>query len=199
MLAGATLILLGVCLLATIPFLQARRGAAVSSRAPRDGVWLWGGGIAFPVTTLLALMIWAFAIDPIDDAAHLGAAPVRVEAVGRQWVWTFVHPDAPGGPLTTQGRLHIPAGRPVEVALRSEDVIHSFWVPRLAGKRDAIPGRTNTITILADRPGVYGGVCAEFCGWGHTGMSFEVIAHEETAYHCALARLASEAMREARR
>lgn len=202
MLSGATVILVGVCLLALIPFLQARRGDTVSSRAPRDAVWLWGGGLAFPLVTLFALMLYAFAVDPIDDAARTGAEPVKVEAVARQWVWTFVHPDAPGGPLTTEGRLHIPAGRPVEVAIASEDVIHSFWVPRLAGKRDAIPGRTNTITILADRPGVYGALCAEFCGWGHAGMSFEVIAHEESAYRGALARLAAEAgtgLREARR
>lgn len=202
MLAGATVILLGVCLLALIPFLQARRGDAVSWRTPRDGVWLWGGGVAFPLATLLVLMLWAFAIDPIEDAARTGAAPVRVEAVGRQWAWTFVHPDAPGGPLTTHGRLHIPAGRPVEVAITSEDVIHAFWAPRLAGKRDAIPGRVNTLTILADRPGVYGGVCAEFCGSGHAGMSFEVIAHEDGAYRDALARLVAEAgaqTREARR
>ncbi|MGJ3263042.1 MAG: cytochrome c oxidase subunit II [Salinarimonas sp.] len=190
MLAGATLILVGVCLLALIPFLQARRGAAVSSRMPRDGVWLWGGGLAFPLVTLLALLVYAFAIDPIDDAARTGTASVRVEALARQWDWTFTHRDAPGGPLAVAGRLHVPAGRPVEVAITSADVIHSFWVPRLAGKRDAIPGRVNTITILAERPGVYGGLCAEFCGRGHAGMTFEVVAHEASAYPGALARLA---------
>ncbi|WP_052341663.1 cytochrome c oxidase subunit II [Salinarimonas rosea] len=199
MLAGATLILVGVCLLAVIPFLQARRGAAVSSRAPADGVWLWGGGLAFPLVTLLALLAWAFAIDPIDDAARTGEAPVRVEALARQWHWSFTHPDAPGGPLTLDGRLHVPAGRQVEVAITSADVIHSFWVPRLAGKRDAIPGRVNTITILAEEPGVYGAVCAEYCGLGHAGMTFEVVAHEQTAYADALARLAEQHAREARR
>lgn len=192
MLAGATLILVGVCLLALIPFLQARRRDAVSRRVPRDGVWLWGGGLAFPLVTLFALMLYAFALEPIDDAARTGAEPLRVEAVARQWDWLFVHPDAPGGALETEGRLHVPAGRPVEVAITSTDVIHSFWVPRLAGKRDAIPGRVNTITILAERPGVYGGICAEFCGYGHAGMRFDVVAHEAAAYRGALARLAAQ-------
>lgn len=200
MLAGATLILLGVCALALVPFLQARRSDAVSRRAPRDGVWLFGGGLAFPLATLLALMLYAFVLDPIDDAARTGAAPLRVEAVARQWDWRFVHPDAPGGPLETEGRLHVPAGRPVEVAITSEDVIHSFWVPRLAGKRDAIPGRVNTITILAERPGVYGGICAEFCGYGHAGMRFEVVVHEASAYRGVMASLAADPRtREARR
>ncbi|MGP9820818.1 cytochrome c oxidase subunit II [Salinarimonas sp. NSM] len=199
MLAGATLILVGVCLLAVIPFLQARRGSAVSSRPPGDGVWLWGGGLAFPFVTLLALLVYAFAIDPIDDAARTGEAPVRVQALARQWTWTFTHEDAPEGPLTLEGRLHVPAGRPVEVAIASADVIHSFWVPRLAGKRDAIPGRVNTITILAEEPGTYGAVCAEYCGVGHAGMTFEVVAHAPTAYADALARLAEQDAREARR
>lgn len=199
MFAGATLILVGVCTLAIIPFLQARRSDAVSSRAPNDAVWLWGGGIAFPIVTLFALMMYAFAVDPIDDAARTGEPPVRVEATARQWEWTFVHEDAPGGPLATRGSLHIPVGRPVELALTSEDVIHSFWVPRIAGKRDAIPGRVNTLTILADRPGTYRGICAEFCGEGHTGMGFEVIAHEAQDYPDALARLAATRARPDRR
>jgi heme/copper-type cytochrome/quinol oxidase subunit 2/uncharacterized membrane protein len=202
MLAGATLILLGVCALALAPFLRAGRADAAASRAPSDRVWLWGGGLAFPIATLFALMLYAFVLEPIDDAARTGAEPLRVQALARQWDWRFVHPDAPGGPLATDGRLHIPAGRPVTVAITSADVIHSFWVPRLAGKRDAIPGRVNTITILAETPGVYGAICAEFCGYGHTGMVFEVVAHEATAYRGALARLAAETdatTREARR
>ncbi|GGK26529.1 cytochrome c oxidase subunit II [Salinarimonas ramus] len=192
MLAGAVAILVFVCALALVPFLQARRGRPVSSRAPRDAVWLVGGGLAFPFATLTALMLWAFVIEPIDDAALTGEEPVRIAATGRQWVWSFRHEDAPGGALVLDGVMHVPAGRPVEVALASVDVIHSFWVPRLAGKRDAIPGRVNTITILAEEPGTYAGVCGEYCGEGHAYMRLDVIAHAPEAYEAALARLAAE-------
>ena len=91
-----------------------------------------------------------------------------------------------GSPISTRGRqifadaneLHIPAGRPVLLELTSEDVIHSFWVPKLVGKMDMIPGRVNTLRLQADRPGVYGGQCAEFCGGAHALMGFIVVAHD---------------------
>ncbi|MFP4002935.1 MAG: cytochrome c oxidase subunit II [Alphaproteobacteria bacterium] len=185
MLAGAALILIGVCVLALLPFINAGAAGRVSSR-----LWLWGGGLAFPLVTLFALLVYAFALSPAEETARTGGHPVRVRVIARQFYWTFVHLDAPGGPVTTQGLLHIPVGRPVELAITSEDVIHSFWVPRLAGKRDAIPGRVNTLIIRADAPGVYGGVCNEFCGLGHAGMTFEVIAHGPESYEDALAALA---------
>jgi cytochrome c oxidase subunit II len=186
MLAGAVLILAGVCLLALLPFLNAGMTGRVSSR-----IWLWGGGLAFPLVTLFALLIYAFVLSPVEEAARAGAAPVRVQVIARQFYWTFVHLDAPGGPVETQGQMHIPAGRTVELAITSEDVIHSFWVPRLAGKRDAIPGRVNTLTIRADAAGAYGGICNEFCGLGHAGMNFEVIAHDPEHYADILAALAA--------
>jgi cytochrome c oxidase subunit 2 len=74
----------------------------------------------------------------------------------------------------------------VDVHIRSEDVIHSFWVPRLAGKMDAIPGHVNVLRIQVDQPGVYRGVCAEFCGLEHATMSFEVRAHPGGDYANAL-------------
>ncbi|WP_372426195.1 cytochrome c oxidase subunit II [Salinarimonas chemoclinalis] len=193
MFAGAVAILVVVCALAIVPFLQARRGDAVSSRVPRDAVWLAGGGLAFPLVTLTALMLWAFVIEPIDDAALTGEEPVRIAATGRQWAWTFVHEDAPGGALALDGVMHVPAGRPVEITLASVDVIHSFWVPRLAGKRDAIPGRVNTITVRAEAPGTYAGLCAEYCGEGHAFMRLEVVAHAPEDYAAALARLVADA------
>src|SRR5690606_31578213 len=80
--------------------------------------------------------------------------------------------------ITTTNNLHIPAGTVIDLNLQSADVIHSFWVPRLAGKLDNIPGRTNTMWLTADEPGTYYGQCAEFCGLGHALMRFQVIAHE---------------------
>ncbi|HEX2148062.1 MAG TPA: cytochrome c oxidase subunit II, partial [Pseudorhizobium sp.] len=99
--------------------------------------------------------------------------------------WEFRYPTMEGGPSTV-GILHIPAGRTIEVAVESADVIHSFWIPRLAGKIDAVPGHTNYLRLRADRPGRYGGQCSEYCGVGHAAMDFEVRAHAAEDYESAL-------------
>ncbi|MGR3451631.1 MAG: hypothetical protein ACU0HS_14460 [Paracoccus sp. (in: a-proteobacteria)] len=80
--------------------------------------------------------------------------------------------------MTTQGVLYVPAGRPFDVAITSSDVIHSFWVPRLGGKMDAIPGHRNVHRLMANAPGTYEGLCAEFCGLGHSFMNFNVVAYD---------------------
>lgn len=102
---------------------------------------------------------------------------LTVEVVGNQWWWELNYePDHPARRFTTANELRIPVGRPVRLELRSRDVIHSFWVPRLQGKRDLIPGYENTLWIQADEPGVYRGSCAEFCGIQHGQMKIEVVA-----------------------
>jgi cytochrome c oxidase subunit 2 len=103
----------------------------------------------------------------------------RVTAVGYQWWFRFEYPNEqiPGvGPLVTGNELVIPAGRPVRIDLRGLDVIHSFWVPRLAGKVDMIPNRANFLWLQADEPGYFWGQCAEYCGDSHAVMRFRVIA-----------------------
>ena len=179
MLGAATVLLVAVCALAVLPFVKPGIGA----RVPASG-WLWGGGIALPAAGLAALMVYAFAIEA--RFLHPGNALLRVEATARQWAWRFAYPDAPGGPVVIDDVLHVPAGEAVAVAVTSEDVIHSFWVPRLAGKRDAIPGRWNTITIRADAPGTYTGICGEYCGTGHALMTLTVVAHPPADYEAAL-------------
>lgn len=148
------------------------RGAA--SRVATEKTWIMGLGLAFPVAVLLSLLAYGLVIGerllPRD-----GPEVVRVEAQARKWSWTFSYADVPG--RTTEGVLHIPAGRPVDVAITTADVIHSFWVPRLAGKLDAIPGRVNVLRIEADRPGTYAGRSAEFSGPGYDGHAFSVVAH----------------------
>jgi len=102
-----------------------------------------------------------------------------VAAESSQYAWTFTHPaEANEGAFRTLGVLHIPAGWPVEVAFTTRDVIHAFWVPWLAGKLDAIPGHINVLRIEADEPGIYPGVCAEYCGIGHARHVFRVVAHD---------------------
>lgn len=146
--------------------------------------WIVYGGLAMPGVVLTALVSYSLVTGERLLPHALADAPPRVSAHGTMWQWQFSYPDLPG---TTQTRvLHIPAGEPVDVLVTSGDVIHSFWVPRLAGKIDAIPGHENTIRIQADRPGSYQGVCAEFCGSGHTQMRFQVEAHTPEEYEAAV-------------
>ena len=115
---------------------------------------------------------------------------LQVEVYGHMWWWEYVYPDEGG--LTTANELHIPTGRPVRLTLRTiepglpapegeefaQGVIHSFWVPKLAGKQDVVPGRDNKLTIEADKPGTYLGQCAEYCNLSHANMRLRVIAQK---------------------
>ncbi|OYX25716.1 MAG: cytochrome B [Rhodobacterales bacterium 32-66-7] len=160
--------------------------AGLASRAaPSDEgergtpVWIWGLGLAFPMVTLAALTGYGLMI---GERLLPRAAPdlVTVEAEARQWAWTFRYADDPA--LRTEDVLHIPAGRPVDVRITSRDVVHSFWVPQLAGKLDAIPGRVNVLRIEAATPGTYAGQSAEFSGTGYAGHVFSVEAHDPAAW-----------------
>lgn len=135
-----------------------------------------GGGIVFPVITLSALLVYTF----ISSAglARLGhTAPLKIEVVGEMWWWRVHYLGADGrSQLTTANEIRIPVGRPIELTLKSADVIHSFWLPSLAGKLDMIPGRTNVLRVSADKAGVFRGQCAEYCGAQHAKMAFYVIA-----------------------
>jgi cytochrome c oxidase subunit II len=151
-------------------------------------VW---GGLVMPTAGLLALVGFAVYLGeqliPRADAGDV----VSIEVTARQWHWDFRYPDAPDGlEATSRHVLHIPAHREVHLSITSEDVIHSFWVPRLAGKLDAIPGHVNVLRLQADVPGVYGGVCAEYCGVGHAPMTFSVEAHAPEDYDAAIRALA---------
>lgn len=145
-------------------------------RATTQGRWVYGLGLWFSMAVLgavLAAGLWVGErILPRDDGA------VTVQAHAFQWGWTFSHDGADGQPVESEGVLHIPAGQPVDILITSQDVIHSFWVPRLGGKLDAIPGRENRLRVQADSAGRFDGLCAEFCGLGHAAMRFEVVAHD---------------------
>jgi cytochrome c oxidase subunit 2 len=102
---------------------------------------------------------------------------ITLKITGRQWWWEVVYEDSePYRSFTTANEIRIPVGEKVLIKLESSDVIHSLWVPSLAGKLDLIPGRQNQLEIQADRPGIYRGQCAEFCGWQHAHMGFLVVA-----------------------
>jgi cytochrome c oxidase subunit 2 len=136
------------------------------------------GGIALPVVVLLALLLYTLlAASRITDA-H-GEVDLRIEVIGEQWWWRVHYLDAAGGvDFVTANELRIPVGRTVEFKLRSADVLHSFWVPALAGKLDLIPGKDNRLRMSAERAGTFRGVCAEYCGGPHAQMAFHVIAED---------------------
>lgn len=161
-----------------------------SGLAPRR--WIVWGGLAMPIPVLTLLLVYAlFQGERLIPSPIGSGGIVAVEAHARRWAWEFHYPGA-DGVAPTVGVLHIPAGRPVEVAITSADVIHSFWVPRLGGKMDATPGHVARLRIEADRPGTYGGVCAEFCGDGHADMRFRVVAHPPEEYENALREIAMD-------
>jgi cytochrome c oxidase subunit II len=155
------------------------------------GQWLVGGGLVMPSVVLVGLVAAAFVLGERMIPRPLEDPPLRVYAQAYQWDWRFGYDDSDA----TTSELHIPAGQPVDVVVTTQDVIHSFWVPRLAGKIDAIPGHENVLRIEADRPGSYRGICAEFCGNGHTTMRFTVIAHAAEDYDNARETAFAEAGR----
>lgn len=112
----------------------------------------------------------------------IGAA--NIEVTGHQWWWSVRYLDGPNASdvFTTANEIHIPVGKPVVLTLKADDVIHSLWVPSLGGKKDLIPGRTATLQLRADAPGIYRGQCAEFCGLEHALMGLLVIAEPQQQY-----------------
>jgi cytochrome c oxidase subunit 2 len=185
--AGA-LILCGVMSLVAL----AARGPARARRALASERSILAGGVVLPVLTLSALLIHGLRIGATSPPAG-DALPIRV--TGQQWWWRVAYLDERGGvQFESANEIRIPVGRPVELELRSADVIHSFWVPSLAGKLDMIPGRTNRLRLRADRAGVYRGQCAEFCGGAHALMALYVIAEPEEVFATWRARQAQPAV-----
>ncbi len=172
MLGGAVLLAGLVFALLAIAMLRRRHAEPANAR-----LWIVGLGLAMPCAVLAALLGYALFVGgrilptPAPDMVEIG-----VQA--RRYAWDFRHP----GGRTTQGVLHVPAGRPVDLVITATDVIHSVWIPRLAGKMDAIPGHTNRLRIVAARPGTYRGECAEYCGTGHRDHGFVVIAHDAAGW-----------------
>jgi cytochrome c oxidase subunit 2 len=157
--------------------------------------WVLIGGFIIPVVLLGIVFVSGlramtfFPMRHATHAAHDGAAhfdrdaPADIEITGHQWWWQVDY--VAGGPAThatTANEIHIPTGRPINIDLRSDDVIHSFWVPALHGKVDAVPGQVNRIRIQADAPGSYRGTCAEYCGAQHAHMGLLVVADAPDVY-----------------
>lgn len=147
----------------------------------RRARWVVGG-----VVVSLLILVTVFISSVLTGRsiqAMTTPEPLTIEVIGHQWWWEVRYQDpVPARRFETANELHIPAGRPVRLQLRSNDVIHSFWVPNLAGKTDLLPGRTNTLWVRANEPGIFRGQCAEFCGLQHAKMAFTLVVHTPTEY-----------------
>jgi cytochrome c oxidase subunit II len=170
MAAGAALILLAVMLLALYAMYRGH-----GQRLPlRANAFVIGGGVVFPLLVLVALLVFGSVVGG-RMVTPTAEPPLRIALTGHQWWWEVRYPDAEPA-IVTANELLVPVGRPVELELHSADVVHSVWVPQLAGKVDLIPGKRNFLRFSADHPGRYTGQCAEFCGLQHAHMRLVVVA-----------------------
>jgi cytochrome c oxidase subunit II len=141
------------------------------------------GATVVTIVTLFVLIVASVGTGKSIADLSFKKNPLTVQITGLQWWWQiqYMSSDASRS-LVTANELHIPVGRPVQILGRSQDVIHSFWVPNLHGKRDLIPSRSTSEWIEADKPGLYRGQCAEFCGLQHAHMALWVIAEPEDKF-----------------
>jgi cytochrome c oxidase subunit II len=141
-------------------------------------------------TFLPAAILAGVSIFTIPVIFQLNEKPddaLEVTVYGQKYWWSYEYGEQEqygidGDGIVTANELHIPAGTPVFLTLKSKDVIHSFWAPRLNGTRDVVPGRVHTWSLEADEPGVYSGQCKEFCGTSHANMRLKVVAHDEAGW-----------------
>lgn len=140
--------------------------------------------ISVTVIILFVFLIASFSAGRSMTAELANKNGLSIELSGHQWWWEVRYNDVDASNIfTTANEIHIPVGVPVVFSLRSTDVIHSFWVPNLSGKKDLIPGKINTIWLQADKPGVYRGQCAEYCGLQHAKMALWVVAEPQEQFN----------------
>jgi len=138
--------------------------------------------IAWTIAPALVLLIIAIPTIQVIFRTQTAAAPqnaLEVRVRGWQWWWEFRYPSLD---VVTANEAHVPVGQPIVFVMEGPDVIHSFWVPQLGGKRDVVPGRLNRITLTPEHPGEYWGQCAEFCGASHANMQLRVVVDEPAAF-----------------
>ncbi|OZI49582.1 cytochrome c oxidase subunit II [Bordetella genomosp. 4] len=175
--AGAAIIFVAMAVLIAFAVFGPAR---IRDRLSRPAI-IYFAGIAFPVIVLTVLLSYTLGV---PGSMKREAAPrLQIEVVGEIWWWRVRYQDASGSLwFETANEIRIPAGVPVDMVLKSDNVIHSFWAPELGGKLDMIPGHVNRMTVQAEEPGVFHGVCAEYCGAQHAKMRFSVHALAPEAF-----------------
>lgn len=191
--AQLTWVLVGGAALAFVLVMVLCALALRGARPVRERVWLYGLGVALPLVVLVALLAfsgWRSLQLSWPSSQHA----LKIAVVGRMWWWEVRYARAGGGEdVVLANELRVPVGTEVYLGLSSADVIHSFWVPALAGKVDMVPGRVHGLTLRADRPGVYRAQCAEFCGEQHARMALHVVALQPAEFDAWLAAQARPA------
>lgn len=189
MLAGAVVIW---CAVLALAFYAIRIAPGRHSGRLADGLII-GGGVVFPIVTLTALLSYGLFLMPELRAQGSG---LRLTVSGEQWWWRVAYePPGGGAAVTSANEIRLPVGERVEILAESPDVIHAFWIPSLGGKIDMIPGRVNRIVLQASEPGVFRGVCAEYCGDSHALMAFSAVAMEPDAFAAWLEHIAAPALK----
>jgi cytochrome c oxidase subunit 2 len=182
----ATLLFVGA---AVIRGRQAARSAQSSAPSQRSLSVAVSAAVALTTVILFVLLVASVRAGRAVASTNPQSA-VTIAVVGHQWWWEIEYEDAiPSRRVRTANEIHIPTHRPIVFKVTSRDVIHSFWAPNLQGKRDLIPGYTTAIWTEADRPGVFRGQCAEFCGLQHAHMAFEIRAEPEADFQQWLDRM----------
>lgn len=166
---GGSVIFVAVLVLTAIAIVQ--RPAWIGGRA-----FIIGGGLVLPVITLSALLAYGLTLMNASAWPSGDGSPLQLSIRGEQWWWRVTYATADGRKVESANEIRIPVGRPVRIELTSADVIHSLWIPKLAGKLDMIPGRRTVLHITANTPGISRGQCAEYCGGAHAFMSLYAIA-----------------------
>jgi cytochrome c oxidase subunit 2 len=183
MFAGAALICLAIAALVVL----AIRGGAGARRVIAAERFVVASGIVLPIAVLAGLLAWGLVLTG-GRVAPPSPGALAIEVVGEQWWWRVRYEPSTERAVETANELRIPAGSDVELRLVSRDVIHSFWVPSLAGKVDMIPGTVNRLRLRANAAGTWRGQCAEYCGGPHALMSFHVVALDSEGFDAWLAR-----------
>jgi cytochrome c oxidase subunit 2 len=173
-----------------IAWASVRRKGTLEEHAPIDAGggqgWIAVGGLAIPLAVLCFIFVLGLkllASFPIHDPMNQHAIKPDIVVIGHQWWWEVHYVDGPMDEhFTTANEIHIPVNQPVMFELRSQDVIHSFWIPSLHGKVDLIPGHPNYVQIEASHLGNYTGECAVFCGEQHAHMRLLVVAQSAEDY-----------------
>jgi cytochrome c oxidase subunit 2 len=175
---GAVVFVVVVVVLALGLFRRRRGSEPPPDRQGSFGRWFVVGGVVVPLAILLVVFgATVRAMRYVPTTAPPEALVIQV--VGHQFWWEVHYPEQG---ITVRDQLHLPVGRPVSLQLSSADVIHSFWVPELAGKLDLLPDHPNTLVLQADQPGEHRSRCAEYCGLEHTRMVLTVVAEPEDRF-----------------
>jgi cytochrome c oxidase subunit 2 len=185
MTGGSLLVWIGVVALAFYYFAHPANGR----NRRRDRLLIVGGGVVLPVLVLTVLLVFGLAMIP-PTVARAPEGSLLVDVTGELWWWR-VRYYRPEGTVTLANEVRLPVGETVEFRLSSDNVIHSFWIPALAGKMDMIPGRITWLAVRPTRTGVFRGQCAEYCGTSHALMAFYAVVMEKAAFEAWLAEQAT--------